>query len=213
MSMDYEGGHENFSTEVSKQIQNTMLLSHDRDIAEGAQQQLSHIGTCIEEILSDEADCVNDDLGRIRSLIHDSMEILQASFSQVMMKTVEQGALIDELVECLSASAVSSREKEQAILMHLSDASQGVKQEMDQSIRALQFEDITCQLVEHIGKRIVHVNEVALMTHGAISNATVESDLKMVADRLQVMRDEFRQMNISDIVKQQNMSEGDIELF
>ena len=95
----------------------------------------------------------------------------------------------------------------------LSASAVGIKREVDQSIRVLQFEDITCQLIGHINKRIKHVNEVAFMVHGVIATAKEESDLKEIAQRLQGMRDEFRNMNIADIVKQEDMSEGDIVLF
>lgn len=216
MSTGYQGGQDSSSNGASDPLlPSNLLMSEGRDITEGAQQQLSHIGTCIEEILQDEARYVNDDLGRIGHLIQDSMEILQSSFNHMLEKTAEQDVLITELLKRHSEqeAALALGCEENGLLADLSASAEGIKGEMDQSIRALQFEDITCQLIGHINKRIKHVNEVAFMVHGAIASAKEESDLKEVADRLQGMRDEFRKMNIADIVKQEDMSEGDIELF
>jgi len=201
----------------------------DRDISVGAQQQLLKIGTNIEEILKDEARYVNEDIHRISSLIHDSMAVLQQSFSHVMDKTQKQNINIVKLIGYSRKidAAISDSEKDgsshvdisgtqqkvSGVLNTLSETSETIHDEINNSIRALQFEDITRQLTEHIQKRLEHINEIALVAHTDIAGASTELELRNIADRLYNMRDNFRQMNIADIVQQQDMSEGDIDLF
>lgn len=73
-------------------------MNSRRDITEGAQQQLSHIVTCIEEMLQDEAYYINNNLGRICHLIQDPMKIFQFSFNRMRAKTAEQDVLIVALL-------------------------------------------------------------------------------------------------------------------
>ncbi|ODS23967.1 hypothetical protein AB835_06025 [Candidatus Endobugula sertula] len=198
---------------ISGSTPHNVLLSSERDITEDAQQKLSEIGAYIEEILSDEAKYVDDDIYRISSLIHDAMEQLQHSFSLVMMKTNSQSNLIARLVLCLSRSEQSFDKDTETMLNSLSENADNIKQEINRSICALQFEDISKQLTDHIQKRLEHINDIALVAHTEIPNANTSAELNVVADRLRVMRDDFRKMNIAEIVRQHDLSEGDIELF
>jgi hypothetical protein len=120
------------------------------------------------------------------------------------------------LVACFddaNQSAKGGNSNTKKIVENLSETTRVIKQEVNNSIRALQFEDITRQLTEHILKRLAHINQIALVAHTEISGASKESELKVIADRLQTMRDDFRKMNIADIVRQKNMSEGEVDLF
>lgn len=210
MNMNFQGGHDDSKRVPNGIATHELELNNGRDITVGAQKQLVDIGTYIEKMLNDEARYVDEDIHRIGSLIHNAMEMLQHSFNNVMVKANEQSGLIDSLITSQESDTLTN---DQAMLMSLSESSALIKQEVNHSIRALQFEDITRQLTEHINKRLEHINEIALVAHTGISAASKESELKVVADRLHTMRDDFRNMNIADIVKQQDMSEGDIDLF
>ena len=99
------------------------------------------------------------------------------------------------------------------ILQKLTVSSGNISEEINNSIRALQFEDIVTQLFDHIKQRLDHIHEVALVSHAEVANVTNEHELKLVADKLQNLRDSFHAQKISQKVEQGSMDEGGIELF
>lgn len=99
------------------------------------------------------------------------------------------------------------------MLGNLTNATADIEMEINNSIRALQFEDIISQLSGHIQERLGHIHEVALVSHGEISSASDLSQLHDVAEKLTTMREQFRSQNLAQKVEQGSMDEGDVELF
>ncbi len=99
------------------------------------------------------------------------------------------------------------------MLGNLTGATGEIETEINNSIRALQFEDIISQLSGHIQQRLGHIHEVALISHGEIATATDLSHLHDVAEKLTSMREGFRAQNLAQKVEQGSMDEGDVELF
>jgi len=99
------------------------------------------------------------------------------------------------------------------VIYELATASRDISVEVNNSIRALQFEDIISQLTTHIQHRLDHINEVAVVAHSEISTATELDKLSAVAERLDSMRQQFHSQNLASKVQQESMDEGDVELF
>ena len=99
------------------------------------------------------------------------------------------------------------------MLHKLTDGSGVINTEINNSIRALQFEDIVSQLSGHLQLRLKHINEVALFSHSEIANAGNEKELQSVSNKLRQLRDNFYAKNIAEQVEQNSMEEGDVELF
>ena len=99
------------------------------------------------------------------------------------------------------------------ILHELTCSSKEINDEINNSIRALQFEDIVNQLSGHIQLRLDHVHEVAELSRLDVSTARTESEMKVVSNKLVAMRASFNEQNITQKVVQNSMDEGEIELF
>ncbi|BFM05993.1 methyl-accepting chemotaxis protein [Halioxenophilus aromaticivorans] len=99
------------------------------------------------------------------------------------------------------------------VVNELALASKDIGHEINNSIRALQFEDIINQLSTHMQQRIEHINEVATVAHTQISGAAGVAGLTAVADELETMRHQFHEQNLESKVQQESMDEGDVELF
>lgn len=99
------------------------------------------------------------------------------------------------------------------VVGELASASGDIGHEINNSIRALQFEDIISQLTTHIQQRLDHINEVAVVAHTEVSGAAGITGLSAVAQRLDGMRQEFHDQNLASKVQQDSMDEGDVELF
>ena len=99
------------------------------------------------------------------------------------------------------------------VVNELAQASSVIGVQVNNSIRALQFEDIINQLSTHMQHRIEHINEVAVVAHTEISSAKGVADVSALADRLEQMRHDFHSQNLESKVQQESMDEGDVELF
>lgn len=101
----------------------------------------------------------------------------------------------------------------ETILHRLTETSEGINFEINNAIRALQFEDISTQLSGHIQQRLEHINEVAHVSRTEMTSAHSCEDFKQAAETLQALRNQFRDQNIAKKVEQSSMDEGDVELF
>lgn len=98
-------------------------------------------------------------------------------------------------------------------LQTMTDDSDVIKKEINNSIRVLQFEDIVSQLSDNVGERLSHIQEVARLTHSELPLAKTDQQLEKVSLKLQEMRRAFGSESLAKKVQQDSMSEGDIELF
>jgi methyl-accepting chemotaxis protein len=101
----------------------------------------------------------------------------------------------------------------EVVFERLGENSEIITQEINNSIRALQFEDIINQLSTHIQTRLDHINEVAIVAHAEIAQANKMENLQSVAAKLDQMREAFHDQHLGRKVEQVNMEEGEIELF
>ena len=100
-------------------------------------------------------------------------------------------------------------------LSELTDSSRVIQHEINNSIRALQFDDIANQLAGHIVERLDHINEVAIASHPGNNDGSTDNyrPLDDVEQNLKDLRHSFNSKKIETKVVQSSMDEGDIELF
>ncbi len=89
-----------------------------------------------------------------------------------------------------------------------------INEEINHSIRALQFEDIINQLSSSIQLKLDHINQVGQTTFPTDSEPhTINERIEEASETLTKMRNDFKNQNVSQVVLQSSMEEGDVELF
>lgn len=120
---------------------------------------------------------------------------------------IEGKASIDSMLERIqSINADTSH-----VLAEVNLRTDQINYEIDNAVRALQFEDIVTQLSQHIQLRVAHVNELASLHMESIT--TKEQDAAEFESKIQEVRERHLQQNLSQKIMQSSMDEGDVELF
>jgi len=153
---------------------------------------------------------------QIREKIEQSKLLITEVSNQVGgIASLDMNAAIEgkDAIDQMLGKIESLNIKTESMLVDLREASGGINEEINRSMRALQFEDIVNQLSSHISLRLEHIHEVAVFSHNQVANASDEESLRQVANELTELRDRFHAQNIAKKVEQVSMDEGDIELF
>jgi methyl-accepting chemotaxis protein len=89
-----------------------------------------------------------------------------------------------------------------------------ISEEVNNAIRALQFEDIITQLTSHIQTRLDHLKELSALT-AQIYQGEGDTRVRLsdVTQQLEHIKKQSMASKRGQIVFQEDMSEGDIELF
>lgn len=100
------------------------------------------------------------------------------------------------------------------IVDDMTSNTEGINQEINGAIRALQFEDIINQLSTHMQHRLDHINEVAIASHPNHKSVMQGTNaIECVEEKLKILRADFKAQNMENKVQQSSMDEGEIELF
>lgn len=95
-------------------------------------------------------------------------------------------------------------------------AKDNVTNNISDIVRALQFEDIVCQMSEriasHIGDIRLLVEQLSHLYENELST-NFEEELQEARKKMDVIKEKLSRESAKVIVSQQNMDEGDIELF
>ena len=145
-----------------------------------------------------------------KNRMNDVSKVVGQIASLDLNTAIEGKIQVDEMMKDITELNDST----EVILNDLGDSSHRIQHEINNAIRALQFEDIVNQLSGHIQERLEHINEVAIASHPR----DMESQdrvlvLSQVAQNLTRLREDFGNKKISQKVEQASMEEGDIELF
>lgn len=140
-------------------------------------------------------DSVNKEVGAIASLD--------------MNTAIEGKDRIDQMLMEVDGLNTSTR----VILEELTHSNTLMTENVNNSIRALQFEDIVVQLSSHIECRLDHINEVALVSHPRANGVDTLPSADTVFESLKTLRASFTEQKISQRVVQENLDEGEVELF
>lgn len=100
-------------------------------------------------------------------------------------------------------------------VMEISDVGQQLSGSVDQAVRSLQFEDISSQALNSVEHNIDSLNEVsALISNVVTTDHRVDPDAaEKCMRRCSELREQAQQRNQVRTVSQNDMEEGDIELF
>lgn len=130
--------------------------------------------------------------------------------SMDMTTVIEGKANFDQMLQKIDSMNVHTNESIQGI----SQYTEVINSEVNQSMRCLQFEDIVKQLSDAMQLRIEHIKSVGDMTVLTDHEGdTVGNRLHQAGQKMKSMRKDFQQQNLAQIVKQGSMEEGDVELF
>ena len=80
-------------------------VSPTRDVDEPTEEQLGQISDQFGHILDAESEQINDDLVQIKTLLSDSIEVLQSSFGSMSQSTQHQSSIASGLVNKLAGTA------------------------------------------------------------------------------------------------------------
>ncbi len=144
--------------------------------------------------------------------VHGSLATAHTSIYTVasmdMNFALESKKRVHDTMVRISQINQSMTESAQAINTHAEHVAQGV----NTAVTALQFQDVTNQLVEHVQVRIDSgagiARELAAIVH---EDRSLESGLRQARARLHILADPA--VSQSPPVKQKSMESGDIELF
>ncbi|GLS24406.1 methyl-accepting chemotaxis protein [Marinibactrum halimedae] len=126
------------------------------------------------------------------------------------INTAIQGKVnIDKMLSVVE----SMNEDTEQTLNEMRDSSIKIDEQINSSIRALQFEDIITQVSDHIKERANHMCQVAEYSHTKALGVINSSDWEKLALDLKAMRQSFSSQKIETKVQQSSMDEGDVELF
>ena len=166
--------------------------------------------------LSHSSSTLNDEIRKkinaVKQRMDDVSKVVGDIASLDMNTAIEGKSNIDNMLH--EIESINSNTSQ--ILQDLTDSSQVIQGEINNSIRALQFDDIANQLAGHIIERLEHINEVAIASHPSNNdnNSTDNNKpLNEVENNLKELRHNFKRQKIEDKIVQNSMDEGDIELF
>jgi len=169
----------------------------------------------------------------VRNLSNNSNEF-SGKISGVMMEAIAKTRNAQKVVEGMASKdmmfAIGSKEKVDATfkemeeinvfvnarLGEVSKSTEAITQQVGVAVRALQFEDIVRQLVEHIQYRLQGVSDIAERMENcfSVSNTPEMLHREMSGIREQMVAlKEAGKSGAAKVVMQQSMDEGEVELF
>ncbi len=126
-----------------------------------------------------------------------------------MNTAIEGKANIDAMMEEFS----QLNHETNYVMVDLSSASEAINMEINNAIRALQFEDIITQLATHAEERIDHINEIANVAVDIPEEVQLLEQLDSISNTLAHLRINFTDQKLEKKVEQSSMEEGEVELF
>lgn len=186
-------------------------------------EKLKSFSVELQTLINKELILVQDDVVRTKKIIGDSIGILQSSVQEINDNMQVQREYLDSLI-CASSDRV-------AISDELSGKPQckGVKSDlsidtivnknknnMDNMIIALQFEDIVNQISDRVAQ---HINDIrstvdilSKLCESELSN-TFQDDIEKMEHEYQEIREKLIKVSSKNLAAQENMKEGEIDLF
>lgn len=176
--------------------------------------EVTEINHTVSNIFSEEYSHIEEHLARIVALTHEATGLLQNSTEQLNDLLRKQCRITQLLIETNSSyGKIDVVKTDGNSGMELSATNDAMIQEIHNAIRALQFEDLVAQLVDSVRQRLEHLAEVSRQADSELALVENRQQLQAVVARLQAIRCQFDSDALHSKVRQQSLSEGDIELF
>jgi methyl-accepting chemotaxis protein len=162
---------------------------------------------------------INAVMQRMQESVRETERAIQRMAGQDMTFALESKIRVEEIIRTMEAQAQGRN----AAIERLADGSAEVTEQVNRAITALQFQDMTSQLLGHILQRVRTIQEVFgdLAALGkALSMPAAQEDIggtlsavRRESDRIAGRLDKMANAIGSNPVGQAEMSQGDIELF
>jgi len=144
--------------------------------------------------------------------VHQSLQSADASIQQVASMDMNFALQSKQNVQdtMLKLEAINTRTE--GAIRKIDEHAEQVAQEVNAAVRALQFQDMTSQLIDHTLSRVKTMRGIITSIHEAMRDAeNPEAGLIAARSRLRESADVARKR--SNPVGQESMQSGDIELF
>ncbi len=176
-------------------------------------QSLHALSDDVCHIVIREQQVMGSDLERMSKMLREAAGDLRACFGTMSYQLAQQSA---ELRKC--AVQVQQHEDESDI-EHLLLTTNEISSSVGNAVRALQFEDILQQLINHACLRVGEIEKMFVAIHEQVEvlyqstgqdSAEIMSVLKKCRADIAAVS---HAMQLSNPVKQQSLDKGDVELF
>lgn len=191
----------NIDTSTKKEIDQEFFL------------ELNQLFEILESAVKEDIDVVKQEIYQIKSLVHTAASQLSESFYEVSNNSEEQRRLLSESLKALNISSNN-------ILNQFEKTHQKIQDNRAIAVQSLQFEDIVSQVSDNSIQYIDNLDhflkdfKARLASHLNSNgyNQSNSSNLDSFLDDIKKLR-QSRLLPDRKAAYQNNMSEGDIELF
>ncbi|MCW5619934.1 MAG: hypothetical protein KIS79_02355 [Burkholderiales bacterium] len=163
-----------------------------RDLSGRTGQFSSEIRTCMHRVEGSIRD-TEDDINRMASTDMNFALTAKARVETTMQEIAVVNVRVAQMVDEIGGLATS------------------LTQDVDDSVRSLQFQDITSQLLQHVQRRASAVELIAQTLSNM--NAQGVRNVEEQAEELNAVLAEARTMTAHNPVSQSNVGAGDVDLF
>lgn len=192
-------------------------------------EKLKSFSHKLQDLIDSELALVQDDVLRTRNIVSDSIDILQAASLSIHSTIILQDS---DLRALQAANMQSLRQKDasgQVSIVNTVDANKSwvdiesiasntasLKINADRMMQALQFDDIVNQISQRVAEHIDDIQRtVNILSHlyDSEMSSTFEKDLDFMQKEYLLVKDKLSHVSAKKIAAQEDMSEGDIDIF
>jgi len=183
----------------------------------------------LQRLIESELALVQDDVLRTRNIVSDSTDILQAASLSIHATITSQQSEINTMAIGHVQASQKNQANSQVSLPQVDGSFTGdigvtklnenntlMRLSADKMLQALQFEDIVNQVSErvahHIGDIQQTVNILSSLCNSELS-ISFDSDLRNMQQDYLSVKEKLNKISAKKIAAQEDMSEGDIDLF
>ena len=187
-------------------METTMNNEHSQKLGELEHSVYTLVGDLNELVVREQSN-LQEELARVGSIIADAAEGLTHNFSVLNLKIEMQSRYMQD------GYMDDDREEK------LERVNREIDENLTETIRSLQFEDIVQQLTNHSRNRAVNMENlfIALKIHLEVLKATSVDESEKFNRLVNLMQDDIEKFRDgvwnSNPVRQKSMSEGHVELF
>jgi len=150
--------------------------------------------------------------GAMTNITH-AQATIEHMASKDMMFAIESKQKVDmtfKEMDALNAYIAETLDK-------VSGNTEAIDQQIGVAVRALQFEDIVRQLVEHVQERLTGMDDIVSYLENVVdetsSKEQIEAFVKSIEEKIEQLNQLHKDEMQSKKVLQENMDAGDVELF
>ncbi len=169
--------------------------------------------------LSQKSDNFSDEISQLVREVKDTLRNATEVVNKVVSADMNVALSGKQQVNEMSASIESLQRETNRVLEQTQHASDTIAALVNQSVTALQFEDMTTQLLAHIERRLTAITELSQLLdqlHDAGANADLIENYRQILTRLETALADLKpkiQSVEKQAVTQQDVAEGEVELF